>query len=537
MSLRLSLATALLALCMHAAPSAGAPGAPGSGYWPRGQCGPFPRAQVQTPAWACVGIAAGPSHGLIWPRSILQVAPKRFIVTDMMEWQARGQGRILSLSIGQEGQTEVSAIFSDRNLPHGLALGPDGRVYVGDDDQIWRFDPDKENPQPETVLAGLPDKRSRGGDHWHPLKHIVFDKSGDLIVNMGAPDDSCETVAGPAKQRPYPCPWVEGPKPDAALWKLKFDWPSGTPGVFAPFARGLRNSVALAVHPISGLILQGENAVDLWNGRTDPNRPPDELNIVLPGLHYGWPYCAGFETVMPAYLSKLKDCHAFEPPHMLLPAHSAPLGMKFYVGRMFPELQGKLVIALHGFQKNGHRIVAYNVDAQGKPLLANGPRSEPVSPLNLVDGWTALPGVRPAGRPLAITEASDGAIWFIDDEARAIMVVMRDTGAPRPVQDELQNASAPSAPPRGWDSLYSIVLRPRCKSCHEEMRGRQPLSAWSKLINAGFVLPGNLQESPLFRRMLGNGSGDAMPLPEGLQKFPKDYARLQAFIETLPPAK
>jgi glucose/arabinose dehydrogenase len=465
-------------------------------------------------------------------------------VADMVSWSARGKGRILQLTVGEDGAVKVTPLYSDRNLPHGLALGPDGRVYVGDDDRIWRFDPKQDGAQPETLVDMLPDKRSFGGDHWHPLKHIVFDNNGDLLVNMGAPNDGCENVpgiglgaSGNTLKWPFPCPYGEADLANAALWKLKFDWPSGTPGEFGPIARGLRNSVALAVHPKSGLIVQAENGADAWNGKTDQNLPPDELNVIVQGRHYGWPYCAGAGTVVPEYRSRVRNCQAYEAPYMLIPAHSAPLGMMYYGGTMFPELKGKLLIAMHGFRDNGHRIVAYNVDAEGKPLLDKAGDKRMVVPMSLVSGWTRQPEVRPMGRPLGIVQARDGAIWFVDDKAHTVMILLRDRdGTPRvdeqPHATQLHAHSSP--PPEGWGVLYHSVLQPRCQSCHEELREDRPEAAWGQLAAKGLVDPQTPRDSAIIQRMFGEGAGNPMPMPTGLHKFPEDYAALKAFVDRLP---
>ena len=53
----------------------------------------------------------------------------------------------------------------------------------------------------------------------------------------------------------------------------------------------------------------------------------------------------------------------------LLPPHGAPLSMLYYDGAMFPQLRGKLLIALHGYRPAGARIAAFTVDRRGIPLL------------------------------------------------------------------------------------------------------------------------------------------------------------------------
>ena len=55
------------------------------------------------------------------------------------------------------------------------------------------------------------------------------------------------------------------------------------------FARGLRNSVFMAIHPVSGDIWATEMGRDLLGDNT----PPDEINIIKKDSNYGWPICYG----------------------------------------------------------------------------------------------------------------------------------------------------------------------------------------------------------------------------------------------------
>ena len=147
------------------------------------------------------------------------------------------------------------------------------------------------------------------------------------------------------------------------------------------FARGLRNSMALAAHPRfpdeGFALLQGENARDL----PDADRPNEEINA-LERMHYGWPYCYDLTTVSPEYAAFLKtgayrnlcnDAARYRRPHSLLPPHGAPLGMLYYDGTKFPELAGKLIVGLHGYRPTGSRIIYYDVDERGFPQIQPPP--------------------------------------------------------------------------------------------------------------------------------------------------------------------
>ena len=53
-----------------------------------------------------------------------------------------------------------------------------------------------------------------------------------------------------------------------------------------------------------------------------------------------------------------------------MPPHAAPLGMFYYQGDKFPELKGKLVVGLHGYRPTGGRVIFYDVDGDGFPIIS-----------------------------------------------------------------------------------------------------------------------------------------------------------------------
>jgi glucose/arabinose dehydrogenase len=168
------------------------------------------------------------------------------------------------------------------------------------------------------VIADLPANRLH--DDRHPLSAFVFDKDGAMLVNVGAPSDQCLDPAG-ARVGGDRCAEAEGADPKAAIRRYAYLGPGKWDPVFTVLARGLRNSVALVVHP-SGTILQGENSYDFddrWN-------PFDEINLIRPGRQYGWPYCADMDRETPGWAGAM-DCKgaAHEKPALLLPPHAAPL--------------------------------------------------------------------------------------------------------------------------------------------------------------------------------------------------------------------
>ena len=50
-------------------------------------------------------------------------------------------------------------------------------------------------------------------------------------------------------------------------------------------------------------------------------------------------------------------CKSVRTPVVLLPPHGAPLGLAYYHGDMFPQLEGRLLVTLHGYRATGSRIL------------------------------------------------------------------------------------------------------------------------------------------------------------------------------------
>jgi glucose/arabinose dehydrogenase len=414
----------------------------------------------------CAGLVATQRDGLVFPRTIVQVPGSNlFVVADMGVGWSPGRGRLLLLDpAAAEGQ-RTKVLLAGLDLPHGLVIGIDGRVYTSVVDKVFRFDPLASDPKAsiEVIVQGLPGLLPRLSDgtrltrnSFHPLKPFVFDKMGRIFINIGAPNDSCATRPSETKA----CAATEGDEPLASIWA--FTPPPG--GIFPAlkprdpnprreiFALGLRNSMALTAHPRfpeeGFAFLQAENGRDL----PELNRPNEEFNVIAKGRHYGWPYCYDLTTESPEYRAFLKTrtryqnfCRngaEYQKPFGLLPPHAAPLSMFYYQGEKFPELKGKLVVGWHGYRPTGSRIVFYEVDEKGFPKISPAPVRYNVSCANpptmvfrtenegevpapafteLVSQWHAAPGIRPQGAPVGMTVASDGALWVVEDKNQSII--------------------------------------------------------------------------------------------------------------------
>ena len=412
-------------------------------YVPQGSsCDGFPRAGIEMATGLCAGLVTAPAEGAFHsrpmktPRMLLQLQePNLWLVTDLGGWIAR-RGKVWLMDVQSRGTVHLIMLLGGLTLPHTVAYGPDNKVYVAEMNRIFRLD--VATGDTVTVVDDLPGNRLHIGRH--PLSHFIFDGNGDLLVNVGADTDQCTDEAGAPLGAT--CPESEGPDARAVIRRYRYLGNGRWDGHPTILARGLRNSLVLVRHQ-PGTLLQGENSYDF---APTADRPYDEINIIRPGANYGWPYCYDTDQPTPAWAgTKAMDCRssAHEKPAVLLPPHSAPLGAVYYSGTMFPALEGKLLMSWHGYRPTGSRIVAFDVDAKGVPVTTpharfpeytgngqiafkeyrEGPAAEPIV---LTPGWDLKRGVRPAGAPVGITIARDGAIWVADDRNGAILRIAAD---------------------------------------------------------------------------------------------------------------
>jgi glucose/arabinose dehydrogenase len=445
--------TALL-ICLGASfcvASLGAAGAERVYHTGDATCDGWPRAPIGMAPGFCAGIVVAPpadfeARTIQSPRVLLPLpGGKDFLVTDMGKWNSPG-GAVFRITAERGKPTVITPVLTDLYMPHAMAYGPGGKVYVNEQGRVFRFDPLAADPKAtiETVIADAPDTRKRF--NFHPLSMFIFDSNNDLLLSVGAPSDQC-LVGPPASKDSKPdgttfCAQSEGDYMAAGIRRYAWIGDNKWSPAFTVMARGLRNSVALVRHS-SGTLLEADNGMDF----TPADTPFEKLNVLRQGAHYGWPYCYDMTGTNPAWASAhVMDCNssAYTKPVRLLPPHGAPLSMLYYDGAMFPQLRGKLLIALHGYRPAGSRIAAFAVDSSGIPLAAPnahydmyaspsgdevvsmtyaGPASEP---LLLTPGWNNVDGVHPRGSPVGLAVAEDGAIWVAENTNATILRIARD---------------------------------------------------------------------------------------------------------------
>ncbi|WNC90697.1 sorbosone dehydrogenase family protein [Paraburkholderia sp. FT54] len=302
-------------------------------------------------------------------------------------------GHVYALELQNGRVTARHVIASGLETPAGLAWR-DGALYVSAVSEIVRFDAIdthlNDPPKPAVVIDTLPTEAHHG---W---KFIAFGPDGKLYVPQGAPCNVC------LKDRNR-FGLIGRMDPDGSHYEV--------------VARGIRNSVGFAWHPVTHELWFTDNGRDLLGDDV----PDDKLNRApRAGMDFGFPYCHGGDTPDPEF-GKDRPCSAFTPPVVKLGAHVAALGMRFYSGSMFPPAyRNSIFIAEHGSwnrsKKVGYRVVHVITDPDGSNARQQV----------FAEGWLQ-PGETEWGRPADVLPLPDGSLLISDDYAGAVYRVTYST--------------------------------------------------------------------------------------------------------------
>lgn len=272
---------------------------------------------------------------------------------------------------------------------------------------------------PDTIVTGLP------GDRNHAPKTFAI-RGNTIYVNHGSPSNACQQRDRVAESPGIdPCPELQT---RAGIWTYDLRRTGQTLASGKRFATGVRNAVAIAIHPRGDLYvvqhgrdMLSTNWPKLFTDAKSAETPAEELFLVRQGDDFGWPYCyfdpeLRKKVLAPEYGGDGRTegrCASKKGNVGFFPAHWAPNDLLFYTGRMLPaKYRGGAFIVFHGswnrapLPQQGFKVVFQpmtNGRAAGDFEVVVDGFSENGQP-------TAL-----GGRPMALAQGPRGELYLSDD--------------------------------------------------------------------------------------------------------------------------
>lgn len=298
-----------------------------------------------------------------------------------------GQGKVVALADADgDGVSEKTiTVVSGLNKPHGIAFHK-GKLYIAEMNQVGVFDYDTRTKQADNrkAILDLP----VGGNH--VTRTIDFGPDGRLYVSVGSSCNVC----------------VEKDSRRAAILSAAED---GSDAEI--FASGLRNAV---------FFIWNSRDLQMWAtnmGRDllGDNTPPETINIVKKGDHFGWPYCYGNHVWDRSFdnTKKAEDfCTTTAVPRIEYQAHSAPLGLAFIPTNWPEAYRNNLLVAFHGSWNRtepvGYKVVLFTLDETGSYKKAD----------DFINGWLTKAGA--LGRPVDLLFDERGVLYITDDKSGVV---------------------------------------------------------------------------------------------------------------------
>lgn len=286
-----------------------------------------------------------------------------------------GDGRADEVRPALEGLPDVHGIHIDRDT-----------MYLASSTVLWRVRLEGGHlGQPEVLADDLPD----GGQH--PNRTLAVGPDEKLYISIGS---TCNACAEPNPEH-------------ATIVRAELDGRNRK-----VFANGLRNTVGFGWHPTTRVLW----GLDHGSDERGNDIPPEELNRIEEGKHYGWPYAYGKREVDPMMgppslegVSKEEFAEKTEPAVLLYQAHAAPMAMVFYEGTQFPErYRGGAFAPMRG-SWNRFPAVGYEV------VHVRFEDGEPVEIEPFITGFLIEDGKAHFGRLAGIAVHPDGSLLFSDD--------------------------------------------------------------------------------------------------------------------------
>jgi len=280
----------------------------------------------------------------------------------------------------KDGRAEPEVLLTGLTNAHSLAF-KDGYLYVATTPAVMRVKwvSGKPSGAPEKVVD-LPSSTPS----LHVTRTINFGPDGRLYIAIGSSCNVC----------------VEADPRRTTIQVLTGG------GTLEPYARGLHNAIGFDWDPQTRRMWANDTGQD----NLGDDFPPDEINLIEGGKHYGFPFVIGQNKPNDGQ-PELKDASAdvtantAVAPLLELPAHSTGMDLKFYRGTQFPaSYRNALFMAMHGSSRknNGYKVV--------RVVMKDG---RPTGLEDFATGW--LKDGTVLGRPAGLATGADGALYVSDD--------------------------------------------------------------------------------------------------------------------------
>lgn len=330
-------------------------------------------------------------------------------------WQvtpvATGLGKPRMLYIGKKGQlyvtrrdagdvlmltdTDKDGKFDDMirvaDFPgvHGIT-SKDDYMYLCNNNKVLRYALNADGTLgkvADTLIKDLPS----GGQHAN--RTMDFGPDGKLYISVGSVCNDCkESDKETATMLQV----------DPQTWKRTL------------FASGLRNTIGFDWQPQTkemwGVDNGGDTKGDEW--------PPEELNKIIMGGNYGFPFAYGKRVVDqsredPVGNTKEGWVKPTQPSALEFPAHSAPIAFAFFDSG---KNKGDALVCWHGSwnrqNPSGYKVERIKFDSKGNPSGSE----------DFLTGF--LIGNERFGRPAGLALGSE--VVYVSDDANGIIYALKE---------------------------------------------------------------------------------------------------------------
>lgn len=377
------------------------------------------------------GFCAIVYHQGVGPARHLAVAPNGDVFVALRN-RGNQRGGVAALrDFDGDGRADRLERWGD-NGGTGIAL-EEGAVYLATDNAVLRYPLSAgslvPSGAPETIVHQLP------SDRGHPAKSIALHPDGSVFVGIGSPSNACQlsprTPGSPGRD---PCGELET---RAGIWRFATDGREQTQPEGERFASGVRNAMAMAVHPSTGelyAVIHGRDQLrELWpalfTASEGAEKPSEEFALIARDSDFGWPYCfhdpsTDRKVVAPEYGGdgvEVGRCAEMAMPAIGFPAHWAPNAMAFATNA-FPEAyRNGAFVAFHGSWNRTPVQAGYNVvwiSFEGDQpsgdwsVFADGFAGGTIASSNQADSRPTGVAAGPDGS-LYVSDSLNGKIWKI----------------------------------------------------------------------------------------------------------------------------